>query len=457
MNLKIRLALLFSAIVAFILIVISSFIYLSYRDLRKEAFYNRLEKKAKTTAKFLIEVREIDRNILRAIDDNTIHELYEEKVLIFDSADRLIYSSIDDHKITYTKELLHQIRKEKLLEYNENNNEVVGILYNANGEDNVILASAYDRTGLDKLRKLLYILIVGVIIGLFFTGIAAYYYVREMFSPLEILNNKITYINASNLQQELEVKAGRDEITKLAENFNLMLRRLAFSFESQKSFVQSASHELRTPLATLTSQIEKAQNKDLSTEEYKKLLSSLQEDLHRLTRIINSLLFLSRYDKLKLEVDAKKVPVDTILFKSIAEVKEDNTKANINLSFSELPEREDHLQVYGYETILQSAFVNLIENACKYSDNNSAQIYIYPSNTEVTIHIHNTGQAIDEPDEEKIFQPFFRGNNSVNKRGFGLGLSIVKRVIEAHSGKIRYQATGDYENTFIVTLPLKIN
>lgn len=457
MNLKIRLALLFSAIVAFILIVISSFIYLSYRDLRKEAFYNRLEKKAKTTAKFLIEVREIDHNILRAIDDNTIHELYEEKVLVFDSADKLIYSSIDDHKITYSKELLKQIRKEKLLEYTENNNEVVGILYNANGEDNVILASAYDRTGLEKLRKLLYILIVGVIIGLFFTGIAAYYYVREMFLPLEILNNKITYINASNLQQELEVKAGRDEITKLAENFNLMLRRLAFSFESQKSFVQSASHELRTPLATLTSQIEKAQNKDLSTEEYKKLLSSLQEDLHRLTRIINSLLFLSRYDKLKLEVDAQKVPVDTILFKSIAEVKEDNTQANINLSFSELPEREDHLQVYGYETILQSAFVNLIENACKYSDNNSAQIYIYPSSTEVTIHIYNTGQVINEPDEDKIFQPFFRGNNSVNKRGFGLGLSIVKRVIEAHSGKIRYQPTGDGENTFIVTLPLKIN
>ncbi len=363
MNLKIRLALLFSGLVALILITMSIFIYLSYRDFRKDAFYKRLEERGKITVRLLTEVREIDQDLLRAIDDNTIHELYEEKVLIFNENDELIYSSIDDHRITYTSNLLRKIREEKTLEYSEHNNEVIGLLYNERGQENVVLVSAYDRTGLSKLTNLMYILIIGVLIGLLLTAIAAYYYVKETFKPLEILNNKITAITASNLQQKLEVKKGKDEISKLAENFNLMLERLNFSFESQKSFVQNASHELRTPLATLSTQLENAQKKELTIAQYKDLLHSLQEDLLQLTRIINSLLFLSRYDKVKLEVNSKILPVDEVLFKAIAEIKEYNPQANITLQFSELPEKEDHLRINGYDLILQTAFVNLLDNA----------------------------------------------------------------------------------------------
>jgi signal transduction histidine kinase len=457
MNLKIRLALLFSSLVTFILIVISSFIYISYEDLRKDAFFKRLEERAKTTARLLSDIRVSDQELLRSMDDNTIHELYDEKVLVFNHKNELIYSSLDNHSIVYDNNLLALIRDEKLIEYTENSNEVVGLIYYERGQENIVLVSAYDRYGLSKLNNLLYILIIAILIGLLLTAIAAYYYVRAVFKPLEVLNNKIRYISASNLQQKLDVKIGKDEISKLAENFNLMLERLAFSFESQKSFVQSASHELRTPLANLTSQLEKAQKKNLSIPEYKTLLHSLQEDLLRLTRIINSLLFLSRYDKLKLEADSKTIPVDRVLFRAIAEIKDYLPEASIDLQFSEFPEREDLLQIQGYEIILQTAFVNLLENACKYSDDNSAKLFIYPlANGGISVHIINSGPVMRQEDAEKIFQPFFRGENSINKRGFGLGLSIVKKIIEAHGGSIQYRVTDKGENNFVVSLPGKI-
>jgi signal transduction histidine kinase len=351
---------------------------------------------------------------------------------------------------------LDKIRDSKKIEYNEHEYDVIGMMCRYSDKDYIVFVSSLDKSGLAKVNNLRYILIVAILIGLALTSIAAYYYVKQTFKPIELLNTRISIINASNLQQKLEVKKTSDELGMLAENFNRMLDRLADSFEAQKGFVQNASHELRTPLANLTIELDNSLNKTLSIAEYKEILRSIQEDINSLTGIINSLLFLSRYDKLKLETDATLIPIDELLFKSISEVKEYNPSAVVNVDFLEIPEREDFLQIICYPQILQTAFVNLIDNACKYSDLNIAQIVINITHCNIEISITNNGKTLTSEEIQRMYQPFFRGKNSVLKKGFGLGLSIVKRVIEAHKGFIKYSSVMENENAFTVILPRKI-
>ena len=450
---RVRLLLLFSGLVAVILLITSLVTYISYASFRREEFYNRLEVKARTTARLLIDVREIDYDMLKLIDQNTINKLYEEKVLVFDAHNKLIYSSIDDHEIAYSPALLQQIRQQQQLEYTENQSEVLALHYNEKGQNIVVLASAYDKYGRRKLTNLIYTLLGAAGIGLLLTAVAAYYYVREVFRPVELLNDKITHINVSNLQEKLPIENRDDEISRLAQNFNFMLDRLSFAFETQKNFVQHASHELRTPLATLVSQLDAARKKTLTVTEHEQLLASLQEDLDRLTNITNALLLLSKYNKVQLSADAPLLRIDELLFEAIEAVKRHALQATISVRFVEMPEDEHLLWVPGHELMLRTGFINLIDNACKYSDDQAVTILIHAQPDAVSVQFINTGKLLTTEEAANVFQPFFRGQNAAGKRGFGLGLSIVRRILEAHGGSVDYQIADNQIHTFTLVLP----
>ncbi|MDJ1483990.1 ATP-binding protein [Cytophagaceae bacterium YF14B1] len=450
---KVRLAVLFSGLVAIILLITSLITYLFYSSFRKEEFYDRLEEKALNTARLLIDVREIDNDILKIIDQNTINKLYEEKVLVFDPQNRLIYSSIDDHKVNYSPTLLQQIREQHRIEYTDKESEIIGLFYNEKGQNNVVIASAYDKYGRRKLNNLIYTLAIAGSLGMLLTGVAGYYYVQQTFKPVELLNEKIARINATNLQEKLTIENRDEEINRLAQNFNYMLDRLSLAFETQKNFVQHASHELRTPLATLVAQLEAARKKSRSVEEYQALLASLQEDLDKLTNITNSLLLLARYDQMRLEADAQRVRIDELVFEAVEDVKMHLPQAIVSVGFQEIPEDEALLTVQGQELMLKNSFVNLIENACKYSDNQSAQVLIHAQKDQILIQFFNEGSPLSDTETSRIFQPFFRGQNASGKRGFGLGLSMVRRIIEAHGGTISYQVSDNQINIFSLVLP----
>ncbi len=450
---KTRMALLFSGLVAIILLVTCVITYASYATFRKENFQERLKQQALTTARLLIDVREIDIDILKLIDQNTINKMYDEKVLVFDAHNKLIYSSIDDHKVAYSVDLLERVRREQEIEYTDNLNEVIGLYYNERGQNNVVLASAYDLNGLRKLNTLLYILLIASGVGLGLAGIVSYYYIQQTFRPVELLNEKITRINATNLQEKLPVEKGDDEIIQLAKNFNFMLDRLSFAFETQKNFVQHASHELRTPLATLVSQLEAARQQTLSLTEHETLLASLQEDLDKLTNITNALLTLSRYDKIQLDTDAPLLRIDELVFQAADVVRRHLPEAVVRVDFQQIPEEEHWLSFRGHELTLKTALVNLIENACKYSAESLARVTLDARPQGIVIRFENTGPHLLPEEIQTLFQPFFRGKNSAGKRGFGLGLSIVRRIVELHGGQIKYQTSDSQENTFLLILP----
>ncbi|MBL7775286.1 MAG: hypothetical protein JNK89_04745, partial [Saprospiraceae bacterium] len=166
MNIRARLTLQFSLIVASILVLFSLSVYVLSANYRRDEFYSRLESRAITTARLLVSVKEVDKDLLRIIDQNSIHQIFEEKVLVFDSRDTLVYASLDDFPLRYDRALLHEIRRQKKMEFVEKDREIIGLSYAAQGGKFVVLASAYDRYGRSKLRNLGQVLIAGLLLGI---------------------------------------------------------------------------------------------------------------------------------------------------------------------------------------------------------------------------------------------------------------------------------------------------
>lgn len=452
MNFKIRSAILFTALVATILLVSYVVIYVSYASFKEDEFYLRLEQKALTTYKFLTEVKEIDYEMLKVIDRNTINALYNEKVLIFDSTFKLIYSSIDDQAISYSPLLLARINQEKVIHYKEGHLEVVGLRVNHQGSVGIVIASADDTYGEKKLTNLRYTLIASYLVALLLSGFLSYFYVKQSFAPLDILNKQIGRISQNRLNERVPVRKGNDELSQLAGNFNQMLERIESAFKAQRSFIQHASHELRTPLANLITTCESALHKNLSVSEYQQLIVSLNEEHRNLVEVTNALLLLSKYESMPTDIEQHPTRIDDVLFEAIEEVQLSYPEYLMKVDFNNTNEESD-VQVFCNETLLKTALGNLLRNACKYSSSKEISIVTSSNNHEISISITNQGNTLDDEEAKLISQPFFRGKNAEQIKGYGLGLSIANRIIGLNGGRLSYTKSNQL-NTFSVYLPL---
>ena len=453
MSIRTRLTWQFSIIVASILIFFYLAIYFFYADFRKDEYYSRLHKKALTTARLLIDVQEIDHDLLKIIDRNTLNTLHNEKIYIFDQQNKLLYASADDQPHEVTAELLNKIREEKEVEYISNLNESLGLAYQEEGKDHVIIASAFDVYGRRKLVNLRYILIIGFFLSLLVTYLAGRLFSDQVLYPIARINRQVSDIGAENLQSRVDEGNGQDEIAQLAINFNQMLDRIASSFELQKNFVHNASHELRTPLAAMISQLQVGLAKERNKAEYLELLYSVLEDAQKMTRLSNGLLELAQAERDKMGIKTSPLRIDELLFSARQEVLKSNPKRKVELEFSEIPENEDFLSIQGNEGMLLTVFKNLIDNACKFSAEHKACASIAFDQQQVIVSISDQGMGIPEEDFSRIFLPFYRSDNVRQYNGHGLGLSICRKIVDLHKGSISLQSTLGKGSTFQVSIP----
>ena len=452
MNLKLRSALLFGLIVMVLLSVAFGIIYVQSAWFREDDFQLRLRQKALTTYKLLVEQNQIDSTLLQVIDRTSINKLYDERVLIFDKNQQLIYSSPGEQKITFTPELLNKIKQKKYLEFSEGDREAVGLFINDEGAEGIAIASANDLYGKRKLKNLFFILSVCWIGSIFITSLVSYFYVRHIFRPIVILNKNIQEITESNLQQRVKTNPANNELAQLASNFNKMLDRLQQSFEVQKNFLQYASHELRTPLSNLLLQTEAALGKKMSEDEYRSILLSIHDDQKYLVDMVNSILLLSKYEQPTLSKAFQPARVDELLFETAEEIRGYHPEYIIHIDFSSIPSTEKDLTASRIPGLIKVVFTNLIRNACIYSTDQTVKVVITPGPSQIIINFYNNGPAIPTEERNKLFMPFFRGSNVSQKRGHGLGLSISKRIIDVHKGQLFYSTTKNGLNCFTIIL-----
>lgn len=437
MTLKNRISLLVSLLFTILFGLASTVIFVLYSNFRKEEFRDRLEIKALSNIKLLVNVKEIDNQLLKIIDQNSINKLYDEKTLVFDSNYKLIYSSIDDAKINWSVEDLKYLKKHKTFFKQQGDYEVYGVFYDTKDKDFYALISATDDYGQRKLLFLRYTLIISYIFFTCLCWVLTSFMVKKAMSPLNLFHQKIKNINENNLDTRIASKSNKNEIDLIANEFNFMMDRIEISYQKQKEFTAHASHELRTPLSRMTSQIENTIANSTTSDKGKSFLRSILSDVNQLTELINSLLILSKIDNKNYENDDVH-RIDEILFSAIENLNKSFPDFVILFEMEENDNLDTALEIKGNKNLLEIALSNVLKNACVYSDNKQAKVKISTEENHLIISISNSGKTLNEKEQINLFQPFMRGENAKGTSGFGLGLRIVNRILTLHQGRIIY-------------------
>ncbi|MEL1241142.1 sensor histidine kinase [Flavobacterium flavipallidum] len=447
MTLKNRISLLVSLLFTVLFALASTVIFILYANNRKEEFRDRLEIKALSNIKLLVNVKEVDDQLLKMIDQNSINKLYDEKTLVFDSNFKLIYSSIDDAKINWSIEDLKYLQKHKTFFKQQGEYEVYGVFYDTNDKDFYALISATDEFGKRKLLFLRYTLVVCYFLFTAICWILTSFMVKKAMNPLRIFHQKIKNINENNLDTRITLKSTRNEIDLIANEFNFMMDRIEISYQKQKEFTAHASHELRTPLSRITAQIENT-IQDLNTSDKEKtFLKTILSDVNHLSELINSLLILSKIDSKNTE-NSETQRIDEILFSAMTKLKNSFPDFIISFEMEESDNLDTALEIKGNKNLLEIALNNVLKNACLYSDNKQAHIKISAPENNLIIAVSNTGNTLSENEQKKLFQAFMRGKNSKEISGFGLGLRIVNRILTLHKAQIIYSIPEEKTNLF---------
>ncbi|OFX54305.1 MAG: hypothetical protein A2066_00975 [Bacteroidetes bacterium GWB2_41_8] len=452
-NIRTRLTLQFTYMVSFILIFFSFIIYYFSAGYRESEFYSRLENKALTTAKLLIEVKEVDYNLMKIIDRNSLNALHNERVMIYDANNHQIYNSLDNDSIQISKSFLDKIRQSKNIRYHEDKNEAIGLIFTLKSDRYVVIASAFDNYGRIKLHNLIWILFVGLLISIGTTIYTGRIFAYKALKPMSDVVRQVDKITISSLNMRVNEGNGTDEIAQLAITFNQMLGRLESAFEMQRSFVSNASHELRTPLTSITGQIEVSLMESKTQEEYEAILKSVLEDIKNLNALSNGLLDLAKASSDISAIALHPLRIDEILWQTRYELIERKKDYNISINFSEPIEDENKIIVFGNDHLLKTAIVNLMDNACKFSSDKSVEIFLSVKGKYIVTQFADKGVGIDPADIGKIFQPFFRAKNAKKISGNGLGLSLTDRIIQIHRGTISIDSRLNKGTTVTISLP----
>lgn len=451
MKIRTRITLQFTVIVSVILIVFASGIYYFSANHREEEFFSRLKEKAITTVKLLSDVDEVDDKLLKIIDRNSTNALPEERILIFDYNNKLVYSNPDDDKDTVNVTILEKVRTDKEVKFLEGTSEVIGILFEGKYDKYIVIAKAYDKYGLSKLSYLGYIMLFGVTITIMLVVFIALFFSKQALSPISGMVNQIDNISISNLNLRVNEGNGSDEIAQLAIKFNKMLERLDSAFEVQRSFVSNASHELRTPLTALTGQLEVALMKEDSDPW--QVLRLLLKDIKQLNKLSNGLLDLAQADLDISEIKIETLRIDELIGNARAELLRRNKDYKLDLNFKDFPEDENWLKLKANEQLLKSALLNIMENACKYSSDRTAIINLDIDHYHINIIISDKGIGIIESDLQNIFEPFFRSGNAKNYSGHGIGLTLTKKIMDLHKGTIKVSSLINQGTTVVLKMP----
>ncbi len=450
MKIRTKLILNYSSLSFILLLLFSLLVLALYVKFRQHDFVNRLRNRAASSVNLLFEENRIDSSMLRLIDRNIVTSMSQFHLLVYDENNRLYYSNADQDKgLDYyrSRKMRHPV-----VDFLTLGRSSIDYPYLYKGKQFTVIASGYDNQGITEFMNLLRILLWVIFLSLLIIAGFGFYNAVWSLRPFRQIIKEVEAIEPGELKRRLTV-SGSDEISQLSKSFNILLDRISSAFETEKSFIANASHELRTPVTSVLGQVEVALNKDRSKEEYKSLLESVYEDTNQMANIINGFLELAEANLDSRKVEMKPVGIDDLLFSIIEEFKRRKPYYNILLEFARDPESDSQIQCIGSERLLGLMFSNIIDNACKYSDDKKAKVQIDFNDTAVIANVTDWGIGIPEEELEHIFKPLYRAYNVSGKSGHGIGLTIVKRVADLHHARVFIRSELNVGTTVTVSIP----
>lgn len=294
----------------------------------------------------------------------------------------------------------------------------------------------------------------GVLAIVIVAASGGFLFLKRMLNQIDLITKNVKEIDEKRLHLRLNLK-GKDPISNMAKTFDNMLDKLEASFKNQKQLIQNVSHELNTPLAVIKTKIDVLRQKKTATrKEYEETLEIINDEIMRLSKITEELLVLSQLEENGNKDGFVVIDLKGVLNKMLKLFEARIAAKNLHLE-TFLCEKS---QVSGINTQIEQLLFNLLDNAVKYSDSGGELIIRLKNDSEgknVILSLTNTAKSIKKDDLSNIFERFYKASNSQKEKGFGLGLSIAKKIVENHSGKIEASYDEDKKAvTFKIVFPL---
>lgn len=453
MKIRTKLTLRYTSVTAAIFLLSMLAIYFFSEHSRSKTFFRDLRQEGITKAHLFLR-NQVDARTMQSIYINNTAFINEVEVAVYSPSFEMIYHDAYQNDIVKeTPEMINQILKKRSIEFYQGEFQAIGMVYIFQDQTYIITAAAYDGYGYENQKALKDILIILSVMGLSILITAGYLLARSALTPVSNIVKEVESITAQQINKRLPVEKKRDELGELSLTFNQMLDRLEKAFRSQKMFVSNVSHELRTPMAALTAELELALLKERTPQEYEMAINNAIHDSHRVVKLIEGLLNLAKADYLPEQIKMENSRLDELLLDARELVMKANPNYKVELIFEQEAEDDSVITVLGNSYLLTTAFVNLIENNCKFSKNQTSFIQISFWQTSSIIRFSDNGIGISDEDKTHLFTPFYRGANRSYTDGHGIGMSLTQKIITLHHGKIEVNSQLGEGTTYTVELP----
>lgn len=444
MKIQTKTTLLFTLITSAFFIALNFIVYYFINKAAENDFNKRVELRAKISARFRFEKDHVSTEAFRELQREYLEKLPHEKAFILEP-DSITGKYAQPQDAAFDKQYLQDIinadgatvyRQIKFRHY-------AGFLYKGETVNHIIIKSATNEYGRELMNKLLHIKIATLVAFVVVISLAGHYFARRTFRPFRTIVSKVQQINENNLHLRLEEIKGEDEIAELVKTFNEMITRLEMAFETQNNFISNASHELRTPLTAISAESEYMLSKDREPEAYQQSIRQILSQANKLQELIKGLLALAQTG-----FDGKKIAWGNIRLDQLVDDVIENATAffpgnKINVLLEDLPEDENKLIVNGSYDLLKTAILNILLNACKYSNNQPVSLQLRFEKDKALVVITDKGLGIPEEELKHIYDPFFRASNVQQYEGYGIGMPLSRNIIRLHKGKIEVSAAVD--------------
>ncbi len=311
-------------------------------------------------------------------------------------------------------------------------------------------STLYVTNVLVHIRELLIIFGIAMLV---IAGMGGWYLARRALKPVSDITNTARALTAYHLDKRLPEKGKEDELGLLIHTFNEMIDRIQSGVLRIQQFSSDASHELRTPLTIMRGEIEVALRKIRSEEEYKSVLKSSLEEVQRMEKIVEDLLFFTRADSGHVQLENMSCNLVEMIKENIQKMQPLAWEKSIDMTFQPGQSNVNYEIDPGKFSQL---IVNLLDNSIKYTGHGGwVNIGIHKTNGQIRIEIEDNGLGIPEGEISKVFDRFYRVDKSRSSasKSNGLGLSICKWIVEAYRGNIQIRSKEGEGTTVTIALP----
>jgi heavy metal sensor kinase len=454
MSLRLRLTLLYSTLVAVILLIFGTAVFLLVNIL----LLNQIDETLAGVAQDIIQVTRVDSvgelNYVSLPPLDMTANAYVQvwsrdgKLKSFSPSISMVSESLDPSGMSTSTPIYHE-------------NTVRGVHVRVLsvplkvGERSIgVLQVATNLSVADSTRRdLLNIMLISSLVSVALAAVLSWVILGRALSPLQAIAETVDQINrADDLSRRIPQRAhSNDEIGDMVESFNQTLERLEGLFTSQQRFLADVSHELRTPLTVIKGNVDLMRRMKQIDEES---LTSIDQEAGRLTRLVGGLLLLAQAESGKLSLNMRPVQLDALLVEVFQEMRVlAGTKVHIHLK------EIDQLEVNGDRDRLKQLLLNLAANAVQYTPP-GGDVYLSLARVgdQARMIVRDTGPGIPQEDIPHIFERFYRAEKSrtrTRSSGFGLGLSIAHWIVEHHNGRIEVESKDGQGTAFIIWLPIR--